>query len=94
MSTKKSPWFGKKKVQMPKQEMPQPRQRDVIDAELNEVANRAYKAQYTMYVYEKELAACNDVAIRLNQEAAARNALDKAATQAAPTTTGATNEQA
>jgi len=92
MSTKKQ-WFkGLKKADL--KETPRaPRSKAEIDNDINQVANRAYKAQYTIFVYQKDLEQCNNLALSLNQEAAARMALDAKA-QPAPQQTGTTNEQA
>lgn len=57
--------------------MPQPRQKDEITAEFAELAKQAFDAQYKAYVYQKETDRLNARLAEVNQESAARTALDK-----------------
>lgn len=55
-----------------------PRQMDEIQREYTEVCSRLGQAEYQLYVITKDAENLKHQLLRLNQEAAARNQLDKA----------------
>lgn len=79
---------GKKAVPT---EAPTPRQMDEIQKEYGELRARAGELQYTLFVYEADLANINDRLRYLNNEAAARQQLIKQ--EEAKPTEGVSNEQ-
>lgn len=56
--------------------VPEPRELVDIRAEYNELSARAANAQYLVFVHSKDLEQTNHRLIEVNQEAAARQALD------------------
>lgn len=66
---------SKKKVVLP----PPPRDLEAIKTEYSQLVSRAGQLQYQSYVQELELAAINEQLVRVNNEAKARQDLDKAA---------------
>lgn len=66
-------FFQKKKHQ----EAQLPRSLDEIKKEYAELLSKAGNAQYLTYVYSKELEQVNGQLVKINQEAAARQELDK-----------------
>lgn len=89
MSGKKQGWFGRKKTSL---KQAAPRAMDTINKEYSEALGKVGQTQYLVYVYTKELEQANSKLLSLNQEAAARQALDKQETPSA--VEGATSEQA
>ncbi len=73
----------------PKAKAAEPRDKAAINKDYAETLGRAGQAQYIVYVHSKELEQANARLLDLNQEAAARNALE----QAAAKETAVTNEQ-
>lgn len=68
-----------------------PRELKDIQAEFNQLTQRAGSAQYQQYVLDKDLQAINDRLVSVNNEAAARQKLDKesaAKTAAQPESSG------
>lgn len=60
-----------------KQVKVEPRKIDDIQKELGDLLFSIGKTRYTIYAYEIQLEIMNKKAVDLNNEAAARNALDK-----------------
>ena len=56
-----------------------PRQIEEIGKSYQEACNQAGQTQYQIYVHKQELERLNKVILSLNQEAAARNELNKKA---------------
>ncbi len=85
---------GFRKAKKQAEAAPVPRKIDEIQAQYNEVAQRAGQAQYQVYVLEKDLELLNRKLLDINQEAAARNRLDKeAAAEAAKNPPVETSQQ-
>lgn len=93
MSGKKQGWFGRKKVSM-KEAASAPRTMEEINKEYSETVGKVGQTQYLVYVYTKELEQANSRLLSLNQEASARQVLDKNSAQTETEETGAANEQA
>lgn len=66
-----------KKIKEKFQKKSEPRTIPEIQKVYNEVSAKAGQAQYQLYVFNKELEQLNSNLMSLNQEAAARLALDK-----------------
>jgi hypothetical protein len=79
---------SKKAAQVPQV----PRSMEEIQKEYGELRARSGELQYTIYVYEADLAQMNSRLRGLNNEAAARQQLDKA-TETKPEVKDVTNEQ-
>lgn len=56
----------------------EPRQLAEIQKEYNELMSKLGQARYQVFVIERDIAALNSRSLEINQEAAARNELDKA----------------
>lgn len=67
--------FKRKKDKFPQAQVP--RKLEEIKAQYNEVAQRAGQAQYQIFVLKKDLEQLNAALLNINQEAAARQSLDK-----------------
>jgi len=61
---------------------PEPRTIEDIQKVYTEILSKAAQIQYQVYVYKQELEKCNRDLVFINQEAAARQALDKASAKA------------
>lgn len=77
--SRKSFFNRSKQSEVPSPQLP--RTQEEIDKLYNKKANDAFTAQYQAFVYSKEAEKLNYELMQLNQEAAARKVLDKAAVQ-------------
>lgn len=71
-----SRFFKGKKATLPKPN-PAPRALEEIQKDHNQASYEAGLAQYQVYIYTKDLEQKNQRLLNLNQEAAARDKLDK-----------------
>lgn len=69
--------FFKSKAKKVAPPPPVPRELKIIEGEFQKLSNRAGQVQYQKHICEKELAKLNDALESVNNEAAARQQLDK-----------------
>lgn len=71
---------------------PVPRELKIIEGEFQKLSNRAGQVQYQKHICEKELSKLNDALESVNNEAAARQQLDKEAAAEAAKAQASSNE--
>jgi hypothetical protein len=82
----------RRKNKVAKVTQPEPRKIEDIQKSYSELLSKAAQTQYLVYVHSEELKNINQALVSVNQEAAARQSLDRAAEASKPAETGATNE--